>query len=265
MGAILSCKDLTISRSNAENDGYRTIAADIAAPIFIDRKVIADQSYFYRVAPTGLEHASRQIGITAGLPPNWSEYSYGEAFPAGSTDVAADVFTVQAYGTHPFGHSDELHFVHSTLTGNGVLTARLSPLLASQVAAVGLMLRADNTDNAPMVALSVSASSAEERPQWIVSLLSRENAGEAVHMVNALPLDAPLVTWGRIAGPIWLRLSRGHGELRALLSEDGLTWMNAGETSVTKKHLLAGCFACSGLGSISTQVTFEQVTLKSLQ
>jgi AraC-like DNA-binding protein len=90
-------------------------------------------------------------------------------------------------------------------------------------------------------------------------------SGEAVRMVNALPLDAPLVTWGRIIGPIWLRLSRDQSELRALLSEDGLTWMKAGETSVTKKSLLAGCFACSGLGSISAQVTFEQVTLKSLQ
>jgi hypothetical protein len=258
-------KTYTISRSEAKNGSYRTIAADVAEPTFTDRNVIANQSYFYRVAPTGVEHAPRHIGITAGLPRNWSEHSYGEAFPAGSTDVAADVFQVQAYGTHPFGHSDELHFVHSTLTREGVLTARLSPLLASQAAAVGLMLRADNTDNAPMAAFSVSASTRGERPQWIVSLLSRENAGEAVRTVNALPLVAPLVTWGRIAGPIWLRLSRDHGKLRALLSEDGLTWMNAGETSVTKRQLLAGCFACSGLGSISAQVTFEQVTLKGLQ
>jgi hypothetical protein len=145
------------------------------------------------------------------------------------------------------------------------LTARLSPLLASQAAAAGLMLRTDETADAPMVALSVSASSGGERPQWTVSLLSRENAGEAVQMVNALPLDAQLVTWGRIVQPVWLRLSRDDNELRALLSEDGLTWMNAGETSVTKKHLLAGCFAYSGLGSISAQVTFEQVALKSLQ
>jgi hypothetical protein len=77
--------------------------------------VIADQSYIYRVAPTEVEHASRQVDITAGLPRNWSEHSYGEASPAGSTDVAADIFTLQAYGTHPFGHPDELHFVHTTL------------------------------------------------------------------------------------------------------------------------------------------------------
>jgi hypothetical protein len=241
------------------------IAADIAAPIFTDRKVIANQSYFYRVAPAGVEHAPRQIGITAGLPRNWSEHSYGDAFPGGSTGVASDVFIVHAYGTHPFGHSDELHFVHSTLTGDGILTACLSPLLASQVATLGLMLRADDTANAPMVALSLSASSGGERPQWVVSLLSRDNAGDAVRTVNALLLNAPLVTWGRIVSPIWLRLSRNHDKLRALLSEDGLAWMNAGETSVTKKQLLAGCFACSGLGSISAQVTFEQVTLKSLQ
>jgi hypothetical protein len=60
-----------------------------------------------------------------------------------------------------------------------------------------------------------------------VSLLSREKAGEAFRMVNALPLDAPLVAWGRIVDSIWLRLSRDHAELCALLSKDGLTWMNA--------------------------------------
>jgi hypothetical protein len=112
-------------------------------------------------------------------------------------------------------------------TEDGILTARLSPFLASQVAAVGLMLRTDETANAPMVALSVSASSGGERPQWIVSLLSREKAGEAFRMVNALPLDGPIVAWGRIVDSIWLRLSRDHGELRALLSKDGLTGMNA--------------------------------------
>jgi len=156
-------KTYTISRSNVENDGYRTVAADVAAPIFIDRRLIANQSYFYRVAPAGMEHAPRQIGITAGLPRNWSEHSYGDAFPPGSTDVASDVFRVQAYGTHPFGHSDELHFVHSTLTGDGILTACFNPLLASQVATVGLMLREEKKVDNPMVALSVSASSGGER------------------------------------------------------------------------------------------------------
>jgi hypothetical protein len=81
-------------------------------------------------------------------------------------------------------------------TEDGILTARLSPFLASQVAAVGLMLRT-------------------------------EKAGEAFRMVNALPLDGPIVAWGRIVDSIWLRLSRDHGELRALLSKDGLTGMNA--------------------------------------
>jgi hypothetical protein len=257
-------KTYTISRSDVENGGYRIIASKVAEPTFTDRKVIANQSYFYRVAPNGEEQAGSQISTTAGLPRNWSECSYGKAFPADSTNVAADAFIVQAYGTHPFGYSDELHFIHSILPGNGVLTACLSPLLASQVATVGLMLRADDTADAPLVALSVSASSGGERPQWAVSLMSRENPGETVRTVNAWPLDAPLVTWGRIVQAVWLRLSRDGGEVRALLSQDGLTWIDVGKTSVTKEPVLAGCFACSGLGSIPSQVTFEQLTLKSL-
>ncbi len=252
----------TISRSDVENGNYRTIASDITEPTFTDRKVIANRSYFYRVAPTGVVHAARQISTTAGLPRNWSERSYGDAFPIGNTNVVADAFIVQAYGTHPFGHSDELHFVHSTLIGDGILTACLSPLLASQVATIGLMLRAEDTVDGPMVALSVSTSSRSERPQWILSLLSRENTGEVVRTLNASPLSAPLVTWGRIVGSVWLRLSRDGGELRAHLSQDGLTWMDAGKTPVTKEQVLAGCFACSGLGSIRAQVTFEQLTLK---
>jgi hypothetical protein len=49
----------------------------------------------------------------------------------------------------------------------------------------------------------LSTSSRGERPQWIVSLLSRENAGEVVLTLNATPLSAPLVTWGRIVRPVW--------------------------------------------------------------
>jgi len=252
----------TISRSDVENGGYRTIASDIAEPTFTDRKVVDKQSYFYCVAPTGAVHAVRQISATAGLPRDWSERSYGGAFPTGSTNVVADAFIVQAYGTHPFSNSDELHFIHSILTGNGVLTACLSPLLASQVATVGLMLRTEDTADAPMIALSISMSSVGEWPQWKVSLLSRDNAGEAVHAVNVLPLDVPLVTYGRIAQPIWLRLSRDFDELHAHLSQDGVTWTGAGKASITNELVLAGCFACSGMGSIPAQVAFEQLTLK---
>jgi hypothetical protein len=254
----------TISRSDVENGGYRTIASDIAEPTFTDRKVVAKQSYFYRVVPTGVAHAVRQISTTAGLPRNWSERSYGDAFPTGSTNVVA-AFIVQAYGMHPFGYSDELHFIYSILPGNWALTACLSPLLASQVATVGLMLRTEDTAEAPMIALSVSASSIGERPQWNLSLLSRDNAGEAVHAVNVLPLNVPLVTYGRIAQPIWLRLSRDFDELHAHLSQDGTTWTDAGKAPITKKLVLAGCFACSGMGSIPAQVAFEQLTLEISQ
>src|SRR5207244_13409732 len=85
-----------ISRSVVENGGYRTIAADIAEPTFTDRKVIAKRSYFYRVAPTGVVHAGRQISTTTGLPRNWSERSYGDAYPVGSTSVVADTFIVRS-------------------------------------------------------------------------------------------------------------------------------------------------------------------------
>jgi len=124
------------------------------------------------------------------------------------------------------------------------------------------MLRTEDTADAPMIALSISMSSVGEWPQWKVSLLSRDNAGEAVHAVNVLPLDVPLVTYGRIAQPIWLRLSRDFDELHAHLSQDGVTWMGAGKASITNELVLAGCFACSGMGSIPAQVAFEQLTLK---
>jgi len=253
----------TISRSDGGHSHFTTLAVDVTEPTFADRTVIPSQSYVYRVKPTAVGQAALQIAAVAGLPRGWVERSYGKTFSAGSTNVVGDAFIVQAFGAHPFGRSDELHFVHSILSGDGVLTACLSPLLASQLATLGLMLRAQDSADAPMVALSVSMNSGSQGRQWVVSLLSRENAGQSVRMVNALSLDAPLVAWGRIARPVWLRLSREGSELRALLSQDTLTWMNAGETSITKEQLLAGCFACSGLGSVPAQITFEQLTLKS--
>jgi len=75
---------------------------DVSEPRFTDRKVAAGQSYFYRVAPTGAEHAARLTAITAGLPRNWFERSYGETFPEGSAHVAADRLVLEAFGIHPF-------------------------------------------------------------------------------------------------------------------------------------------------------------------
>lgn len=256
-------RSYTISRSDAINGIFEAIATDIVEAKFTDRTVIATRSYVYRVAPTGTRDAVRQVATTAGLPHNWLQHSYGEAFPVGRTDVAAETFILQAYGSHCFGRSDELHFASHSLTGDGVLTACLSTLLASQVATTGLMVRTDDSADASMVALSVSTTSASERPQWVVSLLARENAGEAVRTVNEVPLDASFVSWGRITRPVWLRISRDMGELHAEISQDGLIWKDAGKTSITKGQLLAGCFACSGLGSTSAQITFEKLTLKN--
>jgi hypothetical protein len=228
--------------------------------MFIDRDVRAGQSYLYRVARTGNEHATDQIASVSGLPSGWVETSYGEHHPAGNTNVLESSFIMQAYGTHPFGHSDELHFVHTKASGNGILTARFSPLLASQAATTGLMLRAEDTADAPMIALSISADHAGERPTWILTLLSRESTGEAVRTLIISPLLSPLVTYGRITQPIWLRLSRKADELRAHISQDGLTWTDVGKTSVTKEQMLSGCFACSGMGAIPAQITFEQIS-----
>jgi len=254
-----------IGRSDSESTVYRSIAANVAEPTYKDRDVIAGHSYSYRVSPTGNRKASRQVSSAAGLPPNWSERSYGEAFPAGSANITSGDLVIQAYGSRAFGNADEFHFVFSALSGDGKLTARLSPLLASQRATVGLMLRTEGTNGAPMTALAISADSIGERPLWTVSLLCREATDPTVRTLNALPLDVPFTAYGRIVRPVWMRLSRNHHELRAYLSYDGRTWTDVGTTFVAEKQILAGCFACSGLGSISTEVTFQQLELKRLQ
>jgi hypothetical protein len=253
----------TISRASVIDGTHETIATDIVEPKFIDRTVTAGRSYVYRAAPAGVRNVSRQVVATAGLPRNWSQRSYGEAIPAGHTEVADDTFILYAYGSHCFSRFDELHFVYRNLIGDDSLTARLSPSLASQVTTAGLMVRTEDRPDASMVALTVSTASLSERPQWVVSLLTRENPGEAARIVNDAPLDAPFLSWGRITQPIWLRISRDAGELHAELSRDGLIWKSAGKTSVTKEPSRVGCFACSGLGSTSAQITFEKVTLKS--
>jgi hypothetical protein len=201
-------KTYTIARSDRESRGYRTIAAGVVEPTFKDTNVKSGQSYSYHIAPSEAEQAARQISVTAGLPPRWSERTYGRAFPTGNTNVEGNTFRVQAYGYQAFGYTDELHFVHTVFNEVGILTVCLSSLLASQSATMGLMLRAGDTADAPMIALSVSPSSEGERPQWVVLLLSRDNTAESVRTVNTLTLDVPFVTWGRIVRPIWLRLSR---------------------------------------------------------
>jgi hypothetical protein len=254
----------SISRKHPAGDQYRPIASGVVEPSYVDRDVTAGHSYSYRVQAAGILEATRPQSSVAGLPHGWSERSYGEAFPAGCVNVTPSVFAVQAYGSRPFDKTDELHFVFSSLLEDGELIGCLSPLLASQQANVGLMFRLMDTNPAPMIALSISPDSMSERPRWTAALLSREAAGDAVHTLNAVLLDTPFVSYGRIVRPIWMRLSRKNHEVSAGVSDDGQAWTTIGKTPLGKLPMLAGYFACSGLGSTPTEVTFEHVSLRKL-
>jgi hypothetical protein len=253
----------TVARADTAHSRYRILASHAAGPVFTDPSVAAGQSYLYRVAPERKDSASLRIPMTAGLPASWRESSYGESFPGGSSSVAGDTVMLTAYGARPFGSSDELHLVGRSIAGDGEVMARLSPLFASQSATMGLMLRFGPASGSPMAALAISAGDKSERPQWMVSLLVRDQAGEDARTVHTAQLDAPLVTWGRIVRPAWLMLRRTGGDVRAMWSQDGDRWIDAGESHVTREPALAGCYACSGLGSVSAQVTFEALTFNT--
>jgi regulation of enolase protein 1 (concanavalin A-like superfamily) len=75
-------------------------------------------------------------------------------------------------------------------------------------------------------------------------------------------LAAPIVTYGRLMQPYWLRLLRAGGTVSASVSPDGKSWALLGTASAPPKgQLLVGLAACSRKPQITTTVMFDHVAL----
>ena len=160
-----------------------------------------------------------------------ADLDIGEPPKAGSSAFANGVYTVSGSGENIWDKSDQFHFNHGALTGDGTVTALVGSVgNTSRAAKCGVMLRADITPSAAFADVVVTPGSG-------VLFQSRTHAGRDCISASVPNLQAPL----------WVRLTRRGNSVAGSFSRNGLTW-----TPLGKPRLIAlGGTALAGLAVAS--------------
>ena len=244
----------TILRSQ-EGDSTVTVIARDAESTHIDRSAKPGMLYTYRVG-SSLPATQRM-----GLPEFWQRHDPAHLGPANPASFDGAAYHLQAAGTTtPIDHGGACLMLHRAMTAGSTFTARLVPLIASQVVELGLGVL-DSSAASLQLALLVSPRAQSERPTWSATVLQAQPNAAPMKVVNTQALAAPVVTWGRIVAPLWLRLSHTASTIHASLSNDGATWTELAEASLAGEGMRVGMFLNSGMADLTTEVCFDNVGL----
>ena len=264
--APAGAEDYAVARAPEAEGAFAVIAPHVKATEFEDSLVTAGAVYRYVVSAanaTGAGPASVPQTVGAGLPGSWSNRDIGSVAVAGSAQFDGQTYSVEGAGTGIDGRSDSFQLLYAARAGNQTFSARFVPQTNSQSAEMGLTMRASLAPDSAHVSLLVMAvaGALPERPDWAVRLISRSEAG-ATSVVNgdsgALP--PPLVAYGRLLQPCWLRLARAADTFTAWTSPDGLAWKQVGLVHLPlPSSLLIGLSVSSRLPRTGTAVNFDHV------
>lgn len=185
---------------------------------------------------------------------------------SGLVTARAGVFTLLGTGGGLHGTTDDGTFACGSATASrATFVCRLTSLAnvdeseMDKGAKVGLMLRGDLSDDAPMVALVISGHEGVIQEARGVDLVAatHQKAGNAAGLL--LPYSKAR---GRnfLKAPLWLKIVRDLDVFSAFTSPDGKRWTSAGTPSVVRMAgAWAGLFATSHEPGKRVRATFDQV------
>jgi hypothetical protein len=252
----------TVQRSE-RGSTFTTVGHGIREHRFIDASAKSGQEYEYRVVPPQPARVSSPVRAMAGLPKGWQSTNVGAEVLNGSAFCDGEVWRLNAAGTDAETAADSCYFIYANLDGDGVLTARLLPPLASQLLQIGLALRSSTTPNSANAALLLAPTVQEsrERPRWAASLYAYKQAGARRELVGEQFLSQPFTTYGRVIAGVWLRVQRLAGSVIASISSDGQAWTEVGNTGDIAGPMLAGVVLNSGIAGVATEVLLDHLAL----
>ena len=203
------------SRYQVKRDGV-IIANGVTGSTYTDRSVKPGNVYRYSVSD------SVKVSVGAGLPAGWS----------GPAQFDGESFHVEG-------------LAYRKMDGDGVLTARFVPQVASAFVKLGLTIGE--------VALMITPGEGghAERQNWMAGLVGRPGVA----------LGVPYTSDGRLMQPCWLRLARSGDLFTGSISPDGQKWTVVGEAKASlPRSLMAGMTVSSGIPKVTTAVTFDNVS-----
>ena len=184
------------------------------------------------------------------LPPGWTSQDIGAVGTPGSSTYSSGVFTVRGAGADVWGTADALQYAYRTLTGDGVITARVTSLQGTdEWVKAGVMIRGSTDPGAPQAFMLLSKS---RGPRF----QRRTTAGGLTTSTSGFSGSTPY----------WVRLERSGNVITGSLSPDGVTWTRAAsDTFAIGGTVLAGLGVSSHNTSQLATVTFDQVTVTTAE
>ncbi len=269
--SVVDAAYYTIKRAEVSGGPYSIIAGDIESTTYTDTNVEPGNLYYYVISAsneTGKSPNSIETCVCAGLSKPWIHQDVGETETDGDISFDGNLYTLEAAGSDIGGNSDQFHFMYVPLTGDGTITARYVPQISSQFSKFGLMMREDCDNSSAHVSLLIMPhfDANIEQPEWYARLITRDPTNKDTFAEKSLSsqITNPIVQYGRLMGPCWLRLQRKGNTFSAAISPDGQTWFRIGEKEVLlNDDLLTGLAACSGLTEVTTIVKFDNVAVST--
>jgi len=191
-------------------------------------------------------------GGTSSPPPvqdptleGWQSQDIGDTPIAGAVSQSGDSFSVSGSGADIWGNADAFRYVYMTLSGDGVIVARVASINGTnEWTKAGVMVRATLDANAAQASMFVS--------------LKNKLAFQRRTIVGGDSTSTSIPG----AAPEWVRLVRSGNIITASVSADGSQWTTVGSDSITlPSTVLVGLAVTSHDASAIATATFDNVAV----
>jgi regulation of enolase protein 1 (concanavalin A-like superfamily) len=240
-----------IERS-ADNANFTLLASPAAnVTSYSDTGLAAGTTYYYRVravsgtTASGYSNTASAATMAAPPPPagSWLHADIGAVGLAGSDDASGITYTVRGSGSDVWDRADAFRFLYRTMTGDGVVEARVTGMTnTNSWAKAGVMIR-DSLATGARNAFIFLTPTAGLHSQL------RDTTGGLTSSTRG--------PWG-LAAPYWVRLTRSGTRIVAACSADGTTWQTvASYTVALNSEVLVGFAVTAHDNTKLCTATFE--------
>lgn len=181
------------------------------------------------------------------LPVGWLDTDIGQNTTRGSATYSGSTFTVNAYGSGVNGTADGMHFVYQSLTGDGVIIARVSSITgANSTTQLGVMIRETLSSGATEVFVSFYPNQAV---LWERTSTGGSTGSQATFFTGSVY-------------PYWVKLARTGNTFNGYISNDGSTWTQVGTSqTITMAQTVYAGFGGSSQTQALLTASFDNVSV----
>ena len=185
------------------------------------------------------------------LPAPWANLDIGTPLASGSAQFAGGIFFVKGggddiwQGVTPDIKVDQFHYVNQPFSGDGEIVARVSSqTYTDEWGKAGVMIKDSATPGSPYIMMATTP-------------------GNGFAFQSDFTSDIHGVPYSLPNG--WVKLQRIGNTFIGYHSPDGINWTQIGSKTVSiANNALAGLFVTSHNGSVTSRVTFDNVSVNGV-